>query len=239
MAAASSKVNAAKARRDPKTEILLRRIRNRIPDERRFEGLSQTLVGEGVDEFSTRELDAWLNSEVTSRTLDLLLIEATENESHGQQVRTLEEIERAAGLLIERLLPLGLPDSLEQQLLAQWVESSSESTHEQLGLLIAWEALKGRLATDLQKLLPAVASARVQLENHGGRKGKPENTWRSSTFTALAGRVRPLLAKQTNEHVSSVARQLWNLYFPWDPIMEVENAMQIVQRTTKANRPKT
>ena len=210
-----------------------------LPDEERLIRLTQVLAPDCTDEFSIRELDAWLSSEVVSRMLDAALIDGTETESHSQQVQTCEALEGAAATLIDRLQPVGLPDSLEQEMFAHWAGRVAEPPDVEGRRVDGWEALKARLVRDLQTLIPIAATTRATLEARGGRRGKPPNAWRNSTFAALAERIEPLLAKRTKENVASVAREAWNVYFPRYRMMEDETALRLLQRHSKSRRATT
>jgi len=63
----------------------------------------------------------------------------------------------------------------------------------------------------------------------GGKKGKPPKVRRNRLAAELFQRLSGLVVG-SQEDTAELARQLWNIYFPDQKIMECEAMMMIVRR---------
>lgn len=159
------------------------------------------------------------------------------SQAHDDKIDYCVQLERCASLIAERF------DYLHQLAPAQtWLyaayrsELQSQSASPPLSeraMWQRWNAFRNRVRTEAILLAKIATTARVNLKERGGRRGRPALNWRNNLFAKLFRRLSELLPT-TQEQRVEVAIKVWNLYFPNNQIIETDAAKKILRRARLA-----
>lgn len=183
--------------------------------EERLARLRSTVETKGLSEFELRELDAWLESQMVGRQLDATLLDQFESGSHRETVKICRKLLAAAAEVAESLTVAGLPPSLEQKLFDGWaaLKTPQGAEPDYARRSVEWEAGKARMVSDLESLQKVAEQALADLVR-GGRRGRPTQAWRDTTFFCLFEKLHVAGLKQPKEATSHLAKEAWAIYFP-------------------------